>query len=521
MSYFIANCCLKLNAFVCGSNESSSSSLGKKKRKLKTHQHGIVNNASTNNKVINRTEPTPIRSHHQHYANVTYLNHTTQQQNSINKSSPCKTNDSKQTNKYSYECSLNSFISHRLSQRSSSILSNGILIKNITLRRNYPNERLGLTLCYGITSKSTTNIYIQQVDKESIAGRQGELRSGDQIIKINNHRVTSRDEAINLVNGACHILLQIIRFEFPNQNFPIIQSTPLTEDDSGVTLACNTDFETTNDWIHQVTKSSNECNNLLKSCISLSASPLNYCSNCRRIQSYSRQFQYRRCLSLNDLRSCSLITEKIDQTKLFIRSQSLIGITTDNEQVILKPLPFHHQQESSLKYQDDSDSGLVCGRSQSKDSHRFRHNRNPLTLKYFRRRYREQYLKEQYQTTDDEPMSELKQGRYWTRQQRKEHLAKAKQYRQRAKFFQQSSITPCSDSATEDFNLLNRIFLRENLQELKQRPHLAYKYGQESSIEKDRLKRMVQQHYFNRIRSQSTTTVSISSTIDQSSLVIL
>ncbi|CAF3820929.1 unnamed protein product [Rotaria magnacalcarata] len=427
MSYFIANCCLKLNAFVCGSNESSSSSLGKKKRKLKTH--------------------------------------------------------------------------------------------NITLRRNYPNERLGLTLCYGITSKSTTNIYIQQVDKESIAGRQGELRSGDQIIKINNHRVTSRDEAINLVNGACHILLQIIRFEFPNQNFPIIQSTPLTEDDSGVTLACNTDFETTNDWIHQ--KSSNECNNLLKSCISLSASPLNYCSNCRRIQSYSRQFQYRRCLSLNDLRSCSLITEKIDQTKLFIRSQSLIGITTDNEQVILKPLPFHHQQESSLKYQDDSDSGLVCGRSQSKDSHRFRHNRNPLTLKYFRRRYREQYLKEQYQTTDDEPMSELKQGRYWTRQQRKEHLAKAKQYRQRAKFFQQSSITPCSDSATEDFNLLNRIFLRENLQELKQRPHLAYKYGQESSIEKDRLKRMVQQHYFNRIRSQSTTTVSISSTIDQSSLVIL
>ncbi len=47
----------------------------------------------------------------------------------------------------------------------------------------------------------------------SIAGHQGELRSGDQIIKINNHRVTSRDEAINLVNGACRILLQIVRFE--------------------------------------------------------------------------------------------------------------------------------------------------------------------------------------------------------------------------------------------------------------------------------------------------------------------
>jgi hypothetical protein len=118
-------------------------------------------------------------------------------------------------------------------------------------------------------------------------------------------------------------------------------------------------------------------------------------------------------------------------------------------------------------------------------------------------------------------MSELKQGRYWTRQQRKEHLAKAKQYRQRAKFFQQHSITPYSDSATEDFNLLNRIFLQENQEELKQRPFLAYKYGQQSSIERNRLKRMIRQHYFNRMKSQSTTTVSVSSTIDQPSMIIL
>ncbi|CAF4263768.1 unnamed protein product, partial [Rotaria sordida] len=115
---------------------------------------------------------------------------------------------------------------------------------NIIFHRNHPNERLCLTLCYGITSKSTTNIYIQQVDKESIAGHQGELRSGDQIIKINNHRVTSRDEAINLVNGACHILLQIVHFQV--NCLPIIQSIPLTEHDNGVVLACNTDIETTN-----------------------------------------------------------------------------------------------------------------------------------------------------------------------------------------------------------------------------------------------------------------------------------
>ena len=108
-----------------------------------------------------------------------------------------------------------------------------------------------------------------------------------------------------------------------------------------------------------------------------------------------------------------------------------------------------------------------------------------------------------------------------TRQQRKEHLIKAKQYRERAKYFQQYSIIPYSDSATDDFNLLNRIFIRENQYELKQKPFLAYKYGQQSLIEKDRLQRMIQQHHFNRTKSQSTTTVSISSTIDKSSMIVL
>ncbi len=246
--------------------------------------------------------------------------------------------------------------------------------------------------------------------------------------------------------------------------------------------------------------------------MSLSLTALNHCSNCHRIQSYSEQFQYRRCLSLNDLRPCSII----NPPKQYIRSQSIFGTTTDNEQLILKPLPFNHHN-----HRDDSDSGLVCNRSRSNDSHRSQYNQNQCTLKHFRRRCREQRLKEQYQTTDDEPMSELKQGRYWTRQQRKEHLAKARQYRQRAKFFQQHSIVPYSDSATEDFNLLNRIFLRENEHELKEKPFLAYKYGQQSSIERNRLKRMIQQQYFTRIRSQSNTTVSISSTMDKPSMIVL
>ena len=229
--------------------------------------------------------------------------------------------------------------------------------------------------------------------------------------------------------------------------------------------------------------------------------------------STSEVFPSRRCLSLDDLRYSSSTTTK----PAYLHSQSLFGTTTDNEELILKPLPFVY-----CRGREDSDSGLVCQRSRSNDSHRSRQsNRNQWTMKYFRRRCREQHLREQYLTTDDEPMSELKQGKYWTREQRKEHLIKARQSRQRAKFFQQHSIVPCSDSATDDFNLLNRIFLRENHDELKTKPFLAHKYQQQSSMERTRLKRMINEHYLIRMKSPSMTTRSLSSTLDQSSMIVL
>jgi hypothetical protein len=51
---------------------------------------------------------------------------------------------------------------------------------------------------------------------------------------------------------------------------------------------------------------------------------------------------------LNDLRPCLLLDDKINHTKHLIRSQSFIGTTTDNDQVILKPLPFTHQQQDPI-----------------------------------------------------------------------------------------------------------------------------------------------------------------------------
>jgi hypothetical protein len=110
-------------------------------------------------------------------------------------------------------------------------------------------------------------------------------------------------------------------------------------------------------------------------------------------------------------------------------------------------------------------------------------------------------------------ISELKQGRYWTRQQRKQQFQRSKQ---KKKFIQ-------TNSPTDDFNLLNRIFLRENHQELKAKPYLAFQYKKQSKIEKQKLKEIIEKYPINNhyLTSQSITNKSINSTQYYSSTIII
>jgi hypothetical protein len=104
-------------------------------------------------------------------------------------------------------------------------------------------------------------------------------------------------------------------------------------------------------------------------------------------------------------------------------------------------------------------------------------------------------------------MSEMKQGRYWTREQRKQQFQRSKQ---RKKFIRQDF----NNSTTEDFNLLNRIFLRENKKELKEKPYLAVKYQQQSTIEREKLNKIIQKYpIHHRSSSQATTNKSINTSL--------
>ena len=53
------------------------------------------------------------------------------------------------------------------------------------MKRTSPNDRIGLTLCYGETEEDGfTDIFIGEVEVDSVAGRNGKIQEGDQIVKV-------------------------------------------------------------------------------------------------------------------------------------------------------------------------------------------------------------------------------------------------------------------------------------------------------------------------------------------------
>jgi len=53
------------------------------------------------------------------------------------------------------------------------------------LRKSSADDRIGLTLCYGEVDQSgVSDVFVGDVEAESIAGKNGRIQAGDQIIKV-------------------------------------------------------------------------------------------------------------------------------------------------------------------------------------------------------------------------------------------------------------------------------------------------------------------------------------------------
>lgn len=95
------------------------------------------------------------------------------------------------------------------------------------MRKSDSNERLGITVCYSnaedyavgggnnasgeIYNESVlTEVYISDIHPDSVAGRDGRLRQGDQILQINGKDIKTRPETETLIaenNNAVTLLV--------------------------------------------------------------------------------------------------------------------------------------------------------------------------------------------------------------------------------------------------------------------------------------------------------------------------
>ncbi|XP_067931644.1 PDZ domain-containing RING finger protein 4-like [Watersipora subatra] len=89
----------------------------------------------------------------------------------------------------------------------------------VILRRDCNSDRIGLTLSYEkAEDEDMSNIYIEKVEANSVASRNGTIQKGDQIIQVNNQNVRNRADAIKIFReSGANIQLLICRLAHPDQ----------------------------------------------------------------------------------------------------------------------------------------------------------------------------------------------------------------------------------------------------------------------------------------------------------------
>uniref|UniRef100_A0A8C1WA16 PDZ domain-containing protein n=1 Tax=Cyprinus carpio TaxID=7962 RepID=A0A8C1WA16_CYPCA len=102
--------------------------------------------------------------------------------------------------------------------------ASGVLsLQEVELLRLSSQEKLGLTLCY--RTDEDEDIYVSEIEPNSIAARDGRIREGDRILQINGRDVQDRQEAVAVLsNEECrNIVLLVAR--------PEIQEEPWLDDE--------------------------------------------------------------------------------------------------------------------------------------------------------------------------------------------------------------------------------------------------------------------------------------------------
>ncbi|KAG8201359.1 hypothetical protein JTE90_016835 [Oedothorax gibbosus] len=73
--------------------------------------------------------------------------------------------------------------------------------EEVTLYRNYCEEKMGLTLCYASPDDPETNIFVSEIESDSLASKDGRILEGDQLLQVNGIDVRNREQAVALFSS--------------------------------------------------------------------------------------------------------------------------------------------------------------------------------------------------------------------------------------------------------------------------------------------------------------------------------
>ncbi|GFQ91947.1 PDZ domain-containing protein 4 [Trichonephila clavata] len=73
--------------------------------------------------------------------------------------------------------------------------------EEVTLYRSHCEEKLGLTLCYASPDDPETNIFISEIESDSLASKDGRIMEGDQLLQVNGIDVRNREQAVSLFSS--------------------------------------------------------------------------------------------------------------------------------------------------------------------------------------------------------------------------------------------------------------------------------------------------------------------------------
>ncbi|XP_055927036.1 E3 ubiquitin-protein ligase PDZRN3-like [Argiope bruennichi] len=73
--------------------------------------------------------------------------------------------------------------------------------EEVTLYRSHCEEKLGLTLCYASPDDPETNIFISEIEPDSLASKDGRIMEGDQLLQVNGIDVRNREQAVSLFSS--------------------------------------------------------------------------------------------------------------------------------------------------------------------------------------------------------------------------------------------------------------------------------------------------------------------------------